>query len=273
MPHRIPLGRRAPAQAPGPRPKDAATIMLLREGAAGTPEVFMHRRTSRMAFAPGAFVFPGGSVDASDADPRIGWSGTSPEEFGAAFGVPADRARAFVAAAVRETFEECGVLLAGPVKQSAPHVGRADDERARRALGAGELTLAQFLSDRGLRLDADSLIPWSRWITPEIEPRRYDTFFFVAVVPDGQEADGGLRDGVEADAAGWLSPLAALDAARAGTALMLPPTAVCLSELAAAGALPEILAQKRGIRPLQPEVAVDGEGTWLVIPDGVEYPL
>jgi 8-oxo-dGTP pyrophosphatase MutT (NUDIX family) len=242
--------------------------MLLRQGPDGGPEVFMLRRASRMAFAPGAYVFPGGSVDQADADPRLGWTGPAPEKFGAAFGVPADQARAFVAAAVRETFEECGVLLAAP--GAAQH---ADDEQARRALGAGELTLAQFLGDRGLTLDADALIPWSRWVTPEIESRRYDTAFFVAALPDGQVADGGLHDGGESDAADWLTPRAALDAARAGTALLLPPTAVSLAELAAVGDVAEILAQKREIHPLQPEVAVDAEGTWLVIPDGVEYPL
>jgi 8-oxo-dGTP pyrophosphatase MutT (NUDIX family) len=247
--------------------------MLLRNGPSGSPEVFMLRRTPRMAFAPGAFVFPGGRVDAADADPEVGWTGTPPEEFGAAFGVPAERVRAAACAAVRETFEECGVLLAGPKEPSAVSSDGQADEQARRALGAGELTLARFLSERELTLNGDTLVPWARWITPEIEPRRYDTFFFVAALPDGQVADGGLHDGGEADAAGWLTPMAALDAARAGTALMLPPTAVCLAELADAGDIAEILSAERDIRPLAPQVDVDSEGTWLVIPDGVEYPL
>src|SRR5215831_16505403 len=99
-------------------PRDAATVMLLRP-VQTTPDapglqVYMLRRQSSMAFAPGAFVFPGGSVDARDAEIEVGWAGPDAPEWGRMIDAPADLARALVCAAVRETFEECGVLLAGP---------------------------------------------------------------------------------------------------------------------------------------------------------------
>ena len=107
-------GRLAPAV-----PRDAATVILLREAgaeaeAAAGIEAFLLRRTAELEFAPGAYVFPGGSVDARDADPGVGWAGPAPADFAARLDVPPDRARGLVCAAVRETFEESGVLLAGP---------------------------------------------------------------------------------------------------------------------------------------------------------------
>src|SRR2546421_60227 len=100
-------GRLAPAV-----PRDAATVILLRQDA-GRVEAFLLRRTAELEFAPGAYVFPGGLVDARDADPGVGWAGPGPADFAALLDVPPDRARALVCAAVRETFEESGVLLAG----------------------------------------------------------------------------------------------------------------------------------------------------------------
>src|ERR1700761_253900 len=131
-----------------PAPRDAATVVVLRPG--DTPaatEVLLMRRTAAMKFAPGAYVFPGGSVDPADYNADIGWHGPSPAEFGVRLGASADDARALVAAAVRETFEEAGVLLAGaggggPVAVPSGPSWEAD----RRALTAGELTLAELLN-------------------------------------------------------------------------------------------------------------------------------
>lgn len=267
---RLPRGIRV-GDGPASGPRDAATVMLLRGG----PEVFMQRRVPKMAFAPGAQVFPGGSVDPLDRDPSVPWQGPSPESLADTLGVTADRARAIVVAAVRETFEESGVLLASP--------GLSEDTAALRvALAAHELSLAELLLGHGLELRADWLTPWARWVTPGIEPRRYDTFFFAAAVPDGQAPVGGgrgdgwldgLAGGGEADAAGWCTPGAALAAARAGKALLLPPTAVSLAELGSTGDIAAILSQRREISLLCPGVTVDDDGVWLVIPDGVEYPL
>ena len=257
-------------------PRDAATVILLRQAPA--VEVFMLRRTTALEFAPGACVFPGGAVDERDADPAIGemaWAGPAPAEFGDQMGVPADHARALVCAAVRETFEESGVLLAGssPVDLVQPSEAMAGD---RRALLGGSLTLSELLARRGLMLRADLLTPWARWITPEVSPRRFDTWFFAAALPAGQTAalGGGTGEGPgESDSGTWLRPPAALEAARSGEITLLPPTAVTLAELAAYQDLGGILAARRVIAPLLPKVVLQDERAWLALPRTVEYPL
>jgi 8-oxo-dGTP pyrophosphatase MutT (NUDIX family) len=175
-------------------PRDAATVILLRQDpqVAQNPglEAFLLRRTKALEFAPGACVFPGGSVDERDADPVIGetaWAGPSPADLGGQLGISADRVRGLVCAAVRETFEESGVLLAGPsptdlVRHSAALM------QDRRDLLDGSVSLGELLGRRGLVLRADLLTPWARWITPEVSPRRYDTWFFAAAMPPGQTA-------------------------------------------------------------------------------------
>jgi hypothetical protein len=126
-----------------------------------------------------------------------------------------------VVTAVRETFEECGVLLAGP---------GVLDAAARDDLVARRRTLPDVLATAGLPVRADLLAPWSRWVTPESEPRRYDTAFFVARMPAGQEADARTTEAVEAT---WWRPADALDGARRGDLRLLPPTEHTLAEIAA----------------------------------------
>jgi 8-oxo-dGTP pyrophosphatase MutT (NUDIX family) len=184
--------------------------------------------------------------------------------------VPAAGAAALIRAAVRETFEECGVLLAGP---SADTVVPAVDaevagggwEADRQALAAGSISLAELLVRRNLVLRGDLLKPWSRWITPEAEERRYDTRFFVATMPADQRAAGGTG---ESDRAAWLRPAAALAAAEAGELTLLPPTAITLGELAARPDVAAVLAADPPITPRRPVVALDDERAWLSIPDG-----
>jgi 8-oxo-dGTP pyrophosphatase MutT (NUDIX family) len=282
-------------------PRDAATVILVRpetapesrpesrpESAPGIEtagvEVYLLLRTQALEFAPGACVFPGGSVDARDADPSIaetGWAGPAPADFGHLLGVPADRARALVCAAVRETFEESGVLLAGPSPaELVPD--SADLAQARRALLDGSLSLSELLSRRGLLLRADLLTPWARWITPEVSPRRFDTWFFAAALPAGQLAGLAPADQLaglpaagpgESDSGTWWRPAAALEAARAGQITLLPPTAVTLAELTAYQDVAGILGERRMITPLLPKVVVEDERAWLAMPHAVEYPL
>ena len=268
-------------------PRDAATVILVRPEAAperGTAgpergpagvEVYLLLRTQALEFAPGACVFPGGSVDARDADPGIaetGWAGPAPADFGQLLGVPADRARALVCAAVRETFEESGVLLAGPSPaELVPD--SADLTRDRRALLDGSLSLSELLGRRGLLLRADLLTPWARWITPEISPRRFDTWFFAAALPARQLAGLAAAGPGESDSGTWWRPAAALEAARAGQITLLPPTAVTLAELAAYQDVAGILGERRMITPLLPTVVVEEERTWLAMPEAIEYPL
>jgi len=292
----IEAGRIAPAV-----PRDAATVVILRNaadaGGGSSPradssapdtmassadgrdiQVLMLRRTAAMKFAPGAYVFPGGSVDPADYGAEVDWHGPSPAEFGSRLGAPAEVARALVCAAVRETFEESGVLLAG-VPDGAPGAPLAvpagpswDADRA--ALAAGTLTLAELLSRRGLALRADLLVPWARWVTPEGEPRRFDARFFAAALPDGQQAVGHEA---EAEHVAWLRPASAVAAARAGEISLLPPTAATLNHLAsavAAGAgLDGILATRRAIEPVCPRLVLEDGQAWLVVPDEVGYPL
>ncbi len=268
-------GRLAPAV-----PRDAATVILLREAGAGAGtaaevEAFLLRRTAELEFAPGAYVFPGGSVDSRDADPGVGWAGPGPADFAALLDVPPDRARGLVCAAVRETFEESGVLLAGPSRDAL--VGDSTTLAAdRSALLAGTMSLAEVLGRRGLILRTDLLTPWARWITPEVSPRRFDTWFFAAALPPGQTATaapegfGNHADPGESESGTWLRPAAALEAARAGQITLLPPTAVTLGELAGYPGLAAILACRQVITPRLPKVVVEDGRVRLHLPQAGE---
>ncbi len=269
-------------------PRDAATVILLRpaggEGAASVAagedgagvEAFLLRRTAELEFAPGACVFPGGSVDARDADSGTGWAGPSPEDFAALLDVPAERARALVCAAIRETFEESGVLLAGRDGDGGALVSDSAELAAdRHALLTGTATLGDVLSRRGLVLRADLLTPWARWITPEVSPRRYDTWFFAAALPPGQTATAapeGHADPGESESGTWLRPAAALEAARAGQITLLPPTAVTLRELAGHPDVPGILSRRMTIAPRLPRVIVEDGKVRLTMSEPGEGP-
>ena len=273
-------------KVPPATPRDAATVMLLRPAAgqpAGDPgsapgsgagfgfEVYMLRRQPSMAFAPGAYVFPGGSVDQRDADEEVGWAGPDAGYWGRVFDAPPELARALVCAAVRETFEESGVLLAGPSAGTVVQdTTGADWEADRQALLDRSLSLAELLARRDLILRADLLRPWSRWITPAVERRRFDARFFAAALPAGQRA----RDvGGEAAAVQWIAPAAALEAGRAGEIQLWLPTAMTLAELAEYPDAAVALQAQREVRPLLPEVVVDQGATWLKVPGDREYPL
>jgi len=251
-------------------PRNAATVMLLRPCPPDGVEVLMLRRTAAMKFAPGAYVFPGGSVDEADFSAEIGWQGPSPADFGARLGCSAELAGALVCAAVRETFEESGVLLAGTPDGAVAALAGSTWEADRMALTAGTLTLPGLLAKHGLAVRADLLVPWTRWITPEAEPRRFDTWFFAAALPAGQEATGHLA---EADKTAWLRPADAISAARGGTISLLPPTAATLNEFTKCGDLADILGRRRTVAPVQPRMVVEDGEAWLLIPDEVAYPL
>jgi 8-oxo-dGTP pyrophosphatase MutT (NUDIX family) len=256
-------GNHAPA-----KPRDAATVMLLRPGPAGL-EVYMLRRQATMAFAPGAYVFPGGSVDARDADEQVAWAGPDAAAWGQIFDAPPSLARALVCAAVRETFEESGVLLAGESADSVVADTTSDEwEADRLALLDRSVSLAGLLGRRGLVLRADLLRPWSRWITPVVEPRRFDTRFFAAALPAGQRT----RDvSGEASEVAWVRPAEALQAGKRSEIRLFPPTAVTLSELADCGAVDIALAGPRQVAPIIPEVQLREGAVWLTVPGLVGY--
>ncbi|SFT89382.1 hypothetical protein SAMN04487904_11282 [Actinopolyspora lacussalsi subsp. righensis] len=240
-------------------PRDAATVVLLRDGPTG-PEAFLQRRVRGMPFAGGMTAFPGGGVDPRDEEASIAWHGPEPEHWARRLGCGTDLARALVCAAVRETFEEAGVLLAG---ESPDHVvtdtARYDAER--HALVTKELSLAGMLRSHGLVLRADLLVPWSNWVTPEMEPRRYDTRFFVTTVPEGQRADARTGEAAEAY---WRTPEDALADWRAGHNGLLPPTWVTLSELAEHDDVAGALRAERSIDKVVPKI-VRQDGAWRVV--------
>ncbi|MET7360495.1 NUDIX hydrolase [Streptomyces sp. NPDC005562] len=210
-------------------PRRAATVMLLREGD-GEPEVHMLRRRASMAFAGGAYAYPGGGVDPRDDDHLVRWAGPTRASWAARLGVGDEaEAQAIVCAAVRETYEEAGVLLAGPTPETVVGDTTGDDwEADREALVARDLSFAEFLDRRNLHLRSDLLAAWARWITPEFEPRRYDTFFFVAALPEGQRTRNAST---EADRTVWITPSEAAARYDAGELLMMPPTIATLRAL------------------------------------------
>ena len=245
-------------------PRDAATVMLLRDSPSGRLEVYMLRRQASMAFAAGAMVFPGGSVDPRDADEQLGWTGPDAAEWGRIFDAPPELARALVCAAVRETFEESGVLLAGPSADSVVEDTTSDEwEADRLALLDRSVSLAGLLTRRGLVLRADLLRPWSRWITPVMEPRRFDTRFFAAALPAGQRT----RDvGGEASAVAWVEPAEALASGQREDLRLMPPTRVSLAELADCGTREAALTGPRQVAPIIPELQLRNGAVWLTVP-------
>ncbi|TDC68408.1 NUDIX hydrolase [Actinomadura sp. GC306] len=259
-------GRAEPAPA-----RHAATVAVLRDHPRHGLQAFLLRRVRSMAFAPGAYVFPGGAVDPRDGDATPAWAGRPPAEWGTAFKADETLARELVCAAVRETFEETLVLLAGPTGETVVDDTRGDDwEADRQALLDRSLSFAEFLGRRGLVLRADLLRPWAHWITPKIEPKRYDTRFFVAAMPEGQRA----RDvSTEADRVAWVRPAEAAERAGRGEWMMLPPTIATLAELAEFDTVADVLAARREIVVHEPEAEIiDGEA-YLVLPESATpYP-
>jgi 8-oxo-dGTP pyrophosphatase MutT (NUDIX family) len=258
-------------------PKTAATVLLLRdhpsppEGRAPL-QVFLQRRVKQMAFAGGMTVFPGGSVDPSDVPDAERWAGPDPQEWAERIGMPEDLAGATITAAVREVFEECGVLLAGP-PGGQPGSLTAQAPLWRKRLTDHTISMTDVLAESGYVLRSDLLRTWARWVTPPVEKRRYDTVFLVAVLPAGQEADAHTTEAVEAE---WWYPEQALEAQTEGRMALMPPTLVSLRDLSAFATVDEALAGCAGrdmtaIHPT-PRVAEDGSRE-VVLPDGSVHRL
>jgi 8-oxo-dGTP pyrophosphatase MutT (NUDIX family) len=238
--------------------RDASTVLLLRdEPGAGPPSVWMLTRAEGMVFAAGASVFPGGRVHTADAE--LPWSGRAAQLFADDFGCELELSHALVGAAVRETFEETGVLLANPLASLAHRQREVED---------GQLKFGELLAEHDLPIDADALRPWSRWITPLGSPRRYDTRFFVAAMPAGAEAADLSTESVRAE---WKTAAEALAEAERGERTLMFPTKVMLTSIAPYGSVAEIMqaAAQRSLEATQVALERDAEGrTWAVLPDG-----
>jgi 8-oxo-dGTP pyrophosphatase MutT (NUDIX family) len=254
-------------------PRDAATIMLVREGKAAM-QVLMLQRNDQSVWVAGAHLFPGGAVDPSDSSEEIAtWcSGRDEAEASRILGV-AHGGLSFFVAAVRECFEEAGILLAtdgnGLLSFEKPDLEARFVEH-RRKLNAGETTLADICASENVRLDLGRVAYFGHWITPEGSPRRYDTRFFVAVVPDGQEA---LHDDSEVVASTWIEPAAALARHRAGEIDLMLPTVKNLEAIERFDSASELMAAAAAaeVPTILPKLTVEGEGVRIVLPGDPGY--
>lgn len=244
--------------------RDASTVIVLREAGGGI-ETFMLCRHQQSGFMGGAHVFPGGKVDAGDTDPR--WQpriDRTAKEITEQLGeTETSRGLGLLVAGVRETFEEAGVLLA----RTADGV---DLPAFRKRLHDGTpfLRLADAVD---MRIEAMALTPYARWVTPKMESRRFDTRFYIAVLPEGQQAS---HDGSETTAAVWLRPSAALDAMFARTIKLAPPTVRTLQWLSEFEDVESVVAAALSRKPplVRPRI-VTGQGTWfLALPGDPEHP-
>ena len=249
--------------------RDSATVMLVRDGAAGL-EVFMLERHLNSDFAGGAYVFPGGTIDPRDLDAEAAGylDGPSVAEAAARIDAPNDRALGFYLCAIRETFEEAGVLLAH--RDGEPVRFDDDAEEKRFAVYRDEFnarggSLATLAKEEGLRYSGDLLHYYARWITPEFAPKRYDARFFVATMLAGQSP---LHDDVETTASTWIRPVDALSRAAEGLFSIIFPTRKTLESLVGFATAGEVIASTHGkeIPALLPKVVLSDGQPKVVLP-------
>ncbi len=240
----------------------AATILLLRDGAAGL-EVFMVKRHHQIDFASGALVFPGGKLAAGDSDPRIS------ELCDGAAGIGAPLLP-YAAAAIREAFEESGILLARKAGQTALLSAAEASALApfRPKLDKGEIGLAEFLIEHDLRLACDQLVRFAHWITPAFMPKRFDTQFFAAVAPKGQL---GRHDGGEAVDSVWITPRDATSDPKRWTVIF--PTRMNLQMLSTQADAASVMRDFADRTPptVEPWIGESGGKKVLLIPPDAGY--
>jgi 8-oxo-dGTP pyrophosphatase MutT (NUDIX family) len=219
--------------------------MLVRQ--APDLQVMMVKRNQQIDFFSGAMVFPGGKVEPDDLDPRwarlaVGWADISVEERGPRI------------AALRETFEECGVMAA----VSSGTLPRFDALAARSAIEASELSFSEFIESNGIKIDLSRLTLFARWLTPPIVPKRFDTFFYLVEMPAGQEVAHDGRETVENE---WVEPAAALQLAATGQRTIVFPTRMNLQLLAQSSSIPKAIEAALGRRSRQVSPRIEQRGT------------
>lgn len=240
--------------------RPASTLLLLRDDPAF--EVLMVERHHEIDFASGALVFPGGKSSLGDHDEAwrdhaLGWAEHGPEQ------------AALRIAAIRELFEEAGLMLARR-HDGAPLEVEPAPLALRRSVDRGETPFVEVVRAAGARLDLSALTVFARWITPPVTPKRFDTWFYLAHAPAGQLA---VCDGRETVDACWYGPQAALDAAARGERKVVFPTRMNLGLLARAASAASAIDQAR-TRPLvtvQPEIHDGPEGRRLVLSESAGY--
>ncbi len=248
-------------------PRDAATLVLVRDAPDDTLEAFCVERHIKSAFLGGALVFPGGKVDVADLD--AGWSDRTTPPRAASFAEGPAELRALAVAACREALEEAAIL---PLADGTLSHEELLLLRAR----SKETSLLACLLERGLRVDLGALHPLARWVTPEAETRRFDARFFLAIAPAGQE---GAHDAHETTASFWATPRATLDRFEAGAVQLAPPTHRTLELLAGVSTTEAAirLADEANLEPICPRLVRHADGKVdtlaLVLPGDPEHEL
>lgn len=247
--------------------RPASTVVLVRQAPSPPCEVLMVRRNDTVAFMAGAFVFPGGRVDAADhlINPSSICDGL--EALPRFADLTAAEELAYRVAALRELEEEAAILLA---RRNGPFVDAAAAAHVREVMAGGS-RLTDALAAEGIRLAIDALEPIAHWVTPEGEPRRYDTRFFLARMPDGQLA---RHDASETTELVWITPHDALARCLAGEIMLPPPTWTTLARLARLATLEEVVAwaSTRAIVRVQPVLVREGGTTMLTLPGDPSFP-
>ena len=249
---------------PGKPIQDASTVIVLRETDGGL-ETFLLCRHHQSGFMGGAHVFPGGKVDPSDAEPS--WRarvGQPTEEVTARLGEEdTEVGLGLLVAAVRETFEEAGVLLASTAAD-------VDLAGARERLHEGA-SFSELASDIEMKIDSMALTPYARWVTPKMESRRFDTRFYIAMLPEDQTAS---HDGTETTSATWLRPAGAIEDMHAGRIKLAPPTVRTLDWLAQFDDAKSVIADALSRKPplVRPRLVTSDDGWFLALPGDPEHP-
>jgi 8-oxo-dGTP pyrophosphatase MutT (NUDIX family) len=252
----------------------ASTVVVLRESLGGAPEIFMLKRHEKSAFMAGAFVFPGGRIDAAD---RIS-DGSCCDGIVEAARLPdldRNESIAYHVAALREMFEEAGILLARDAAgawlwTSNPGV-RAQLEAYRSAVHRGEQRMEDIARREGWRLALDALVPFAHWVTPDIDARRFDTRFFLTRLPPHQDPSHDRLETIEGT---WLTAAAALDRCRRGEIILPPPTWRTLRDLESMNSVDQVLAwaRRQVLVRIQPRFVVRDGVSMLVLPGDPLYP-
>jgi len=255
-------------------PVPAATLVLLRNRSAGAFEVLLIRRHSASKFAAGDFVFPGGKIETSDGrDDAAAWcrsvdAGQAARRLGLAS--PPSAALGHWVGVIRETFEEVGILLAYAPDGRPVRVDAARYADYRRACQADHRAFWAMLRAERLTLATDGLVYFAHWITPEIQPLRFDTRFFAALMPEGQEAVADEREITEVR---WLAPREALELNARGLLSLRNPTVKNLELFDGAPTSAAALARlsERDVRPILPRVIIEGEKRRVLLPGEPGY--
>jgi 8-oxo-dGTP pyrophosphatase MutT (NUDIX family) len=257
-----------------PNPRPASTVVVLRDAANG-PEAFMVRRHEGTAFMGGAHVFPGGRVDAADADADPSWCDGLDHAHRQLASLPAADAAAYHVAAARELFEEAGVLLARTSDRRFVSLAGADTherfKRYRRDVHGHASTLRAIADGEGLRLALDALVLFAHWVTPPIDTRQFDTRFFLTRVPPEQVP---AHDETETTHSAWMTASQAIREAEEGRIVLPPPTWTSLREIEAFASVDDTLAwaRTRRVDRRQPKMLEENGRRMLLLPGDPLHP-